>query len=415
MEIITQLDDDEMRIELRGRLDAAWSNSVNKTFQDTVHGGSHRIALDLSQVTYLSSAGIRVLVILTKNLKAIGGSFRLINPSSTVSEVLKLVGFQQLLDSFVTSAIIEKPIIKDQNNIMPRRVTMAENDFDVYTLNEASIQQGLVIDKNVSVLDSSIKKTVTIHIHSDTLVIGQGVLGSANVNAEHSGELLAVSGLAITLPGDDPAHPDWMQQEAELVPEVALYHGLKVTGKFRYLLKFGEIPETPTLRLSELAQAALEICASDTVSWVVLAEAVHLIGAAAQVSPEKHPDDFFNFPAIRNHLLFTAEPAYRDDTCLIVGVIARNPNFPLAHQLRPLATGSELFIHAHACMVPFSPVLKGFIQLPESLEKLMFTQTIRGMLHLLNDDREGVGAGESVLRRGALWCAPVDFTGETSV
>jgi anti-anti-sigma factor len=415
MEIITQLDDDEMRIELRGRLDAAWSNSVNKTFQDTVHGGSHRIALDLSQVTYLSSAGIRVLVILTKNLKAIGGSFRLINPSSTVSEVLKLVGFQQLLDSFVTSAIIEKPIIKDQNNIMPRRVTMAENDFDVYTLNEASIQQGLVIDKNVSVLDSSIKKTVTIPIHSDTLVIGQGVLGSANVNAEHSGELLAVSGLAITLPGDDPAHPDWMQQEAELVPEVALYHGLKVTGKFRYLLKFGEIPETPTLRLSELAQAALEICASDTVSWVVLAEAVHLIGAAAQVSPEKHPDDFFNFPAIRDHLLFTAEPAYRDDTCLIVGVIARNPNFPLAHQLRPLATGSEFFIHAHACIVPFSPVLKGFIQLPESLEKLMFTQTIRGMLHLLNDDREGVGAGESVLRRGALWCAPVYFTGETSV
>jgi hypothetical protein len=354
-------------------------------------------------------------VILTKNLKAIGGSFRLINPSSTVSEVLKLVGFQQLLDSFVTSAIIEKPIIKDQNNIMPRRVTMAENDFDVYTLNEASIQQGLVIDKNVSVLDSSIKKTVTIPIHSDTLVIGQGVLGSANVNAEHSGELLAVSGLAITLPGDDPAHPDWMQQEAELVPEVTLYHGLKVTGKFRYLLKFGEIPETPTLRLSELAQAALEICASDTVSWVVLAETVHLIGAAAQVSPEKHLDDFFDFPAIRNHLLFTAEPAYRDDTCLIVGVIARNPNFPLAHQLRPLATGSEFFIHAHACIVPFSPVLKGFIQLPESLEKLMFTQTIRGVLHLLNDDREGVGAGESVLRRGALWCAPVDFTGEASV
>ena len=117
MEIITQLDDDEMRIELRGRLDAAWSNSVNKTLQDVVHAGSHRIALDLSQVTYLSSAGIRVLVILTKNLKAIGGSFRLINPSPTVSEVLKLVGFQQLLDTFSKSAIIEKPIIKDQNNI----------------------------------------------------------------------------------------------------------------------------------------------------------------------------------------------------------------------------------------------------------------------------------------------------------
>ena len=45
----------------------------------------------------------------------------------------------------------------------------------------------------------------------------------------------------------------------------------------------------------------------------------------------------------------------------------------------------------------------------------MSTQTIRGVLHLLNDDRDGVGVGESYLRRGALWCAPVTFNGENRV
>ena len=39
----------------------------------------------------------------------------------------------------------------------------------------------------------------------------------------------------------------------------------------------------------------------------------------------------------------------------------------------------------------------------------MESQLLRGVLHLLDDDREGIGAGESHLRRGAVWCAPVDF------
>jgi len=412
MEIITELDGDEMRIELRGRLDAAWSNSVSKTLQDTVHGGSHRIALDLSQVNYLSSAGIRVLVILTKNLKAVGGSFRLINPSSSVSEVLRLVGFQQLLDSFNSSVVIQKPILKDDKNSEFRSVKIGENDFEVYTLNPDSVQQGLVIGNVENKLAVDLKQTDSMPVNNDTWVIGQGVLGAANFTASSFGELLAVSGLAITLPGNDPAHPDWMQHEADLVPEVTLFHGLKGVGEFRYLVRFGEIPETAPIRLSDLAKAAMEFCVSDTVSFVVLAETAHLIGAAAQVSPETCSDEFFNFPAIREHLLFTAEPAYADDTCLIVGLIARNPQLPLATQLRPMTNGSDLFIHAHASVVPFSPVRKGLINLSESLQKLMVTQTIRGVLHLLNDDRDGVGAGESFLRRGAIWCAPVNFKEE---
>jgi hypothetical protein len=57
-------------------------------------------------------------------------------------------------------------------------------------------------------------------------------------------------------------------------------------------------------------------------------------------------------------------------------------------------------------------VRKGYITLSDGLARLLDTQTLRGVLHLLNDDREGVGAGESFLRRGAIWCAPVTFNAE---
>lgn len=405
MEIITRLDGDEMHIALDGRFDAAWSHAVNKALQDAIHGGAHRIALDLSQVSYLSSAGIRVLVQLVKNLKTIGGTLRLIDPSPTVNDVLKLVGFNQLLGSVPAAAGgTQKPQAKPEHASL--HAQLAGHDFSVYPLDANAIQQGVVLGR----AETLAKQTSSVTVTEDTWVIGQGFLGD-DPSADHLGELLAVSGLAICLPGNDPKHPDWMQQEGELHPKVSVLHGLKATGKFRYLLRFGETPETPPLRLSELAQAALELCASDTVSWVMVAETAQLIGAALQVPPEPLDEVFFAFPAIRDRLLFTAEPAYAEETCLIVGAVARNPPSPLASQMRPSAEGSDIFMHVHACVVPFNPVRKGFLELPESLDRLMDSQTIRGVLHLLNDDREGVGAGESYLRRGALWCAPAHFNG----
>jgi len=140
---------------------------------------------------------------------------------------------------------------------------------------------------------------------------------------------------------------------------------------------------------------------------VLIAETAHLIGAALQVSASARESDFFNFPSIRDRLLFTAEPAFADETCVVAGVIARDANSLLAKQLRPYDDESGLAMHNHAGVMPFMPVRKGLIELSESLQRLMDTQTVRGVLHLLNDDREGVGAGESFLRRGAIWCAPV--------
>ncbi|MDD5272821.1 MAG: STAS domain-containing protein, partial [Methylovulum sp.] len=392
MEITTQLEGDEMHIALQGRLDAAWSQSVNKALQDIIHDGAHHIALDLAQVNYLSSAGIRVLVLLVKNLKAIGGTLRLIAPSPAVSEVLQLVGFTQLLDSpSLTAGTIHKPAAKPARPC--QQLQLAGYGFSVYTLDEAALQQGVVIGSAQPLTQSA----QTLTLSEDSWVIGLGNLGEAH-NAGLAGELLAVAGLAVSLPGNDPEHPDWLQQEGGLRPKVSVLHGLQASGPFRYLVRFGETPATPPLRLGELAQAALELCASDTVAWVLIAETAHLIGAALQVPPEPSDTDFFGFPDIRDRLLFTAEPAYAEETCLIVGVVARNPALPLATQLRPNSEDSGLFMHVHAVVVPFKPVRKGFIGLSESLEQLMDAQTLRGVLHLLNDDREGIGAGESYLR-----------------
>lgn len=169
--------------------------------------------------------------------------------------------------------------------------------------------------------------------------------------------------------------------------------------------------------MSALAEAALERCGAAQVVLVAVAEAASLIGAALQAPPARLTGDWFAFPALREHLLFTAEPVHLNETCLLAGVVARHPEPRLAAYLRPMGKGSVVQGHCHAAVVPYRLVHKGRIELEATVAALLETETLRDILHLLHDDREGVGAGESYFRRGAVWCAPVSFdepqTGKT--
>ncbi|MGZ8216741.1 STAS domain-containing protein, partial [Methylomagnum sp.] len=146
MEIRTRLDGEEMRIELEGRLDAAWSGGVSQALQNTLHAGCHHIALDLSGVSYLSSAGIRALVILAKQLKGIGGRLRLLDPTPPVREVLRQVGFQYLLDAPAPQAApVPAESAQSSQSTGPRPWQSGGHGFEVYDLNLSASLRGALI------------------------------------------------------------------------------------------------------------------------------------------------------------------------------------------------------------------------------------------------------------------------------
>jgi hypothetical protein len=80
--------------------------------------------------------------------------------------------------------------------------------------------------------------------------------------------------------------------------------------------------------------------------------------------------------------------------------------------VRPLgeaASGASapLAGHFHAAAFSYRPFRKGEINLKETVKTLYIRQTLEGILHLLNDDREIAGAGQSEFVRGACWLAPI--------
>ena len=63
--------------------------------------------------------------------------------------------------------------------------------------------------------------------------------------------------------------------------------------------------------------------------------------------------------------------------------------------------------HFHAAAFGYHPLRKGYVELESVVKQLFDTGGLQGVLHMLTDDRPGVGAGESEFTRGACWIGPL--------
>jgi hypothetical protein len=91
----------------------------------------------------------------------------------------------------------------------------------------------------------------------------------------------------------------------------------------------------------------------------------------------------------------------------VAGIVARNPDAALVPFLRPLAGGGDLFAHFHAVVFAYRPVPQRTVALRPLVTRLFAQQAVRGLLHLIGDDRGAAGAGQSTFRRGLCWSGPV--------
>ncbi|MEC4675047.1 MAG: STAS domain-containing protein, partial [Nitrospirota bacterium] len=84
MEITKQHTSRGLELRVKGRLDAYWSDHLTKSLAEVIREGTDHVTLNLSEIVYLSSAGIRVLIQTHKQLKSIQGMLVVSNPSEQV-------------------------------------------------------------------------------------------------------------------------------------------------------------------------------------------------------------------------------------------------------------------------------------------------------------------------------------------
>jgi len=82
-------------LEPKGRLDSVTSPSFETLILGRVDGGA-RLAVDFAGLDYISSAGLRVLLMAAKRSKAGGGRLALCNLKPAIRDVFEMSGFGKL-------------------------------------------------------------------------------------------------------------------------------------------------------------------------------------------------------------------------------------------------------------------------------------------------------------------------------
>lgn len=89
-------------VMIEGRLDSSSSGILEKKLLSLIETGEKNFLVDFSGMDYISSAGLRVLLMAAKKTKPAGGKVVLSALSDNVKEVFDIAGFTSIFTIFAT-------------------------------------------------------------------------------------------------------------------------------------------------------------------------------------------------------------------------------------------------------------------------------------------------------------------------
>ena len=96
MEITKNRQDKKLTVAVSGRMDSPSSVEFEKCVLESLDGVTE-LVFDLKDMTYISSAGLRVILMAYKEMKK-QGSMKLVNVSDDIVDILDMTGFLDLYD-----------------------------------------------------------------------------------------------------------------------------------------------------------------------------------------------------------------------------------------------------------------------------------------------------------------------------
>lgn len=104
MEINTGKKDNVLVISLKGKLDAVTAAEFDKKLESLLAEGEKALIINFSELEYISSAGLRCILALAKQLKEKGGKMTFAGLKGVVKDVFELSGFCSIFQIFGSEA-----------------------------------------------------------------------------------------------------------------------------------------------------------------------------------------------------------------------------------------------------------------------------------------------------------------------
>ena len=98
MELSETKSDGALVVTPTGRLNAESAQALQELLSSRIDAGETSLLLDLAQLDYISSAGLRSLLLAAKRVQACDGRFAVCALTANVREVFRMSGFDTIID-----------------------------------------------------------------------------------------------------------------------------------------------------------------------------------------------------------------------------------------------------------------------------------------------------------------------------
>jgi anti-anti-sigma factor len=325
-------------IRCEGRLDAFGAEKLEETLKSSLSDDDTSVVIDLGQVPYLSSGGIRVLLAYRKKLKERGGILALARVEQYPRQVLDMAGFSSVFSLYPTleDAIAAARKTADRDDLLMELMNPTHTRGNLKVSIEAGIPNsaGLRAVGHIDdVLRAKLRKE-DIHALSfseSEYSLGLGALGATVEDAlPLMGEMITLHGTMVWLPTDGNNTPDFFTPVQD-TGKIRLYTGFSVIlkGQFHEVITI-ETDRDEGISIAEVYRELFEFARErkrkDTgvialVLWGVLAglqsSGVKKSPLATAGFPEGHTIDELQFA--QEWMDHDTTPRYRGDTLVSFG------------------------------------------------------------------------------------------------
>lgn len=102
MELKTDKLENALIVKIKGRMDAITAPDFEKECSNWIEKGELAFVVDLGELEYISSAGLRSILLTAKKLKSQKGQICFCCPSGMVEKVFSISGFSSMFSMYGT-------------------------------------------------------------------------------------------------------------------------------------------------------------------------------------------------------------------------------------------------------------------------------------------------------------------------
>jgi len=337
-------------LEVQGRIDGLTAPDIKRAFDQAISDGLHDLVVDFHGVTYLSSAGLRVILQTHKNLKIIGGALLLVAVPPAVVDVFRVSGMEAFLTIFPDLVSIRRYLNKEIHEETSQKI---EIDGLTFQWLKGTDDSGKFFPVgSPAKLDSSTYGPEDV-IRVDQLEIeyGAGLAVVGNDYEEYRslfGESVFLHHHFFSFPAVRRPVVDYSFYTSGSDQKINFLHGFGMSGDFAGILHFETTDQAPTLQ--QLVVAAGKMTKSGVFGVVILAKSAGIFGMHLKRSPvePKRPakGSIFDKEVFHNWMSYSLEEEDIHETVAATGIVMNHPELAGAGWNKFFPVGSSLHIHA---------------------------------------------------------------------